>query len=293
MKLIVLTSNKTSRSIIRFEEEAKKRKIKVEIFNYRDISFTIKWKDIYFSSKNKKISFKSAIVRSGRPQLYDVREIKIHDLLLKYFYENDIFFTNKNFLKDNYLISNKIVQYLTLSKYTKRLINPTFYFETKEELLYNLEYIQYPIIIKPIDWSKWTWIEKINNEKELIEMFKYLEVNNFVFQKYIPNNWDVRILYIWGKYIWSMMRSWQNNNIVNNFSKWGKVEKYKLKNSIKKELDILVKRLNIDYVWIDIIIDKNNFYILEINRNPWFEWFELCTNINVAWKVIDFMLWFK
>ncbi|MCF7834438.1 ATP-grasp domain-containing protein [Candidatus Gracilibacteria bacterium] len=293
MKLIVLTSNKTSRSIIRFEEEAKKRKIKVEIFNYRDISFTIKGKDIYFSSKNKKISFKSAIVRSGRPQLYDVREIKIHDLLLKYFYENDIFFTNKNFLKDNYLISNKIVQYLTLSKYTKRLINPTFYFETKEELLYNLEYIQYPIIIKPIDGSKGTGIEKINNEKELIEMFKYLEVNNFVFQKYIPNNGDVRILYIGGKYIGSMMRSGQNNNIVNNFSKGGKVEKYKLKNSIKKELDILVKRLNIDYVGIDIIIDKNNFYILEINRNPGFEGFELCTNINVAGKVIDFMLGFK
>jgi RimK family alpha-L-glutamate ligase len=289
MKIIILSSNRTSYEIKRLIEESKIKGIKVETYNYKDISITTNRNDVFFSSWTKKISFKDATVRLWRPQLYNIREVKIYNAMIEYIHQKNIIFLNKFFLKNNPEISNKIIQHITLSQYTKRLINPTLYFESKEEFLKNINKIRYPIIIKPVDGSKWTWVKKINDKDSLLETFKYLEVNHFLFQKYIPNNGDIRIIYIWGKYIGAMMRKWQENSIVNNYSQWWQVTQYQVPKNIRNELSSVVKNLKADIIWIDIIIKKWTYYILEINKNPGFKWFESCTKTNIAEKIITLL----
>ncbi len=289
MKLIILTSNKNTYAVSRLQDEAKKRNITVETYNYKDLSCSFgKW-SIFFSSGKKKISFTGACVRAWRPQLYNIRDMRIYNLLLTFFYQNDIPFINKKFLERHIGISHKALQYLILSSYTKHLILPTFYFESKEELKSNLRNISYPIIVKPADGSLGSGVKKIAKKKQLVEMFKYLEPSNFVFQKYISNTGDIRVIYLWWIYVGAMMRQGKNWNIVNNFSKWGNVTAYNLSDPIKKELTALVKKINIDYVGIDIIIKGSSYHILEINQNPWFKWFEQCTWINIAERIVDFL----
>jgi RimK family alpha-L-glutamate ligase len=129
------------------------------------------------------------------------------------------------------------------------------------------------------------WVNKIN-EKNL---------GMFLWQKYLPTKWDIRVVIVDGKAIGGMKRSAVGKEFRSNFSLGGAVEKWSLSEEEKKLAEKVAKVCGLDYGGVDIMKDlptgrqvKNgNNYILEVNRQCQFQGFEKATGINVAKAVVE------
>jgi glutathione synthase/RimK-type ligase-like ATP-grasp enzyme len=144
-------------------------------------------------------------------------------------------------------------------------------------------------IMKPIDWRHWKWVHLISNFEDFIKNHEVWIMN--MYQEFIENDWDLRIIVIWWEYIWSILRKGKDGSIVNNVALWWDYKQVDIDDDLKYIAIKTAETLWIEIAWVDIIIDKNtwNPYILEVNRSPEFEWFLNATWINVPWKIFDFL----
>lgn len=159
--------------------------------------------------------------------------------------------------------------------------------------------LNYPIIIKKLDWHAWKWIIKVNNNWELEDILEMLEEsltklnNNLIVQEYIwEKAWqDLRIFIVWGRIVWSMLRKWKDWDFKANFSGWWSVF---LHETNETEEILAVETSNIiwlDIAGVDLLFDKNNWYrICEVNASPWFKWLEEATWKNIALEIINYII---
>ena len=160
------------------------------------------------------------------------------------------------------------------------------------------EQLQYPIIIKKIEWSQWRWIIKVNNMEDLEDMIEMLEENmktlnrNLILQEYIwEKSWqDLRFFVVWSRIIGSMLRKWKEWDFKSNFSGWGKVFDHI---PTEREEILALDSTSIiwlDIAWVDMLFDKDNGYkICEVNASPWFEWLEKATWKNIAAEIVNYI----
>ncbi len=126
-----------------------------------------------------------------------------------------------------------------------------------------------------------SWIEKIN-EKNL---------GMFLWQKYLPLKWDLRVIVLGGKAIGAMKRSAVGKEFRSNYSLGGKVEAWSLSENEKVLAEKVAVVCGLDYGGVDIMKDgEGNDFVLEVNRQCQFAGFEKATGINVAKLVVDMIL---
>lgn len=122
------------------------------------------------------------------------------------------------------------------------------------------------------------WVEKIN-EKNL---------GMFLWQRYLPLKWDLRIIVIGGRVVGAMKRSACGDEFRSNYSLGGKVEKWELSEEEAVLAERVAKVCRLDYCGVDVMKDEaGNNYVLEVNRQCQFAGFEKATGINVAGLVVD------
>jgi ribosomal protein S6--L-glutamate ligase len=110
----------------------------------------------------------------------------------------------------------------------------------------------------------------------------------FLWQKYLPTRWDIRVIVVGGKAIGGMKRSAVGEEFRSNFSLGGDVEKWELSDDERNLAEKVAKVCGLDYGGVDIMKDeKGNNYILEVNRQCQFQGFEKSTQINVARTVVE------
>ncbi len=92
-------------------------------------------------------------------------------------------------------------------------------------------------------------------------------------QPFIPNEWDIRVLVLWGEIICAYKRK-GNGWLTNNISQWGSSTAFTPLPFMKKEVKIIADKLKLEWFWVDYIQDSTTKkrYILEINIMPWTEW---------------------
>jgi hypothetical protein len=147
-----------------------------------------------------------------------------------------------------------------------------------------------------------TWVNKIQEKN----------VGMFLWQKYLPTKWDIRVIVLDGKAIGAMKRSAVGEEFRSNYSLGGAVEKWELSESDKQLAEKVARVCGLDYGGVDIMKgpkspspasagaslpfedlrtfeERGTFkeedydsYILEVNRQCQFQGFEKATGINVA-----------
>lgn len=158
--------------------------------------------------------------------------------------------------------------------------------------------LNYPIIIKKLDWKAWKWIIKVNNNWELEDILEMMEeslskLNTYlILQEYIwEKAWvDLRIFLVWWRVIASMLRKWKEWDFKANFSGWWSVYNHEV--NIKEEILSIEAAwlIWLDIAWVDLLFDKDNGYrICEINAAPWFKWLEEATWVNIAKEIINYI----
>jgi len=132
----------------------------------------------------------------------------------------------------------------------------------------------YPLIIKDSKGSRGKNSEFITNRKELLDIAAKLPKNRkYLFQRFIPNDYDWGILVAYGKVVsaersYPMAKEFRNNAC--NGAKEHFVNINTVPAAIKKMAINASKVLGLSWSRSDIIVDKytNAPYLLEVNRYP-------------------------
>lgn len=150
--------------------------------------------------------------------------------------------------------------------------------------------LQYPFIAKPNFGRCGVGIELINDESE---MMKLSELNSYVFQNYISNTGDYRILVIGGAAHMVFKRVSTKDSTqqhLNNLSQGGErqaVTDKALHQKLSKAGAVIAAMFGYTICGVDILEqDDGTLYFLEVNSVPqWFGWQET-TNESVAEHVL-------
>lgn len=166
---------------------------------------------------------------------------------------------------------------------------PTKIFYTREQILG--DELKYPVIAKHERGYQGKSVRKFENREEMENFVNKINEKNlgmFLWQKYLPTKWDIRVIVVGGRAIGGMKRSAVGKEFRSNFSLGGEVERWNLNKEERDLAEKVAKVCGLDYAGVDIMKDENDKnYILEVNRQCQFQGFEKATGINVAKTIVE------
>ncbi len=175
---------------------------------------------------------------------------------------------------------------------------PTFTFSTVEGLLRAVESgsLKFPFIRKPNLGAKGRGVKLITDQKSLnlfIKQSSLEKIQKSVWQNFIPNGGDYRVLVVGGRPIGAIKRMGKKGSFLNNVSQGGQalpVEDERLKMEMFKIASQVSAVFNLGFCGVDIIQDKHTkeLFFLELNTVPQWEGFQKATGINVARELLDY-----
>ncbi len=158
-----------------------------------------------------------------------------------------------------------------------------FSFDHNKEVMNS--WIDYPCVLKA-DGSKGDMVWKVGSFEDLEKKKKDLKKEMMMVQKFIPNDFDIRVLYVYGEVLGSIKRS-SSDDFYNNLAKGGRSEKTEITN----EEETLARRscevLDVDFGGVDIVRTEKGPMIFEVNTGPQIYGFEEATGFNVSKELVD------
>jgi len=282
----------------RLEIEAKKLGVEVNRALYKDLTFNLENGKTRVFVKGEEINeentlglwFRVAGTRSGK-------YTEARNLVIRLLHGQNILAVNhEGYL--NWTRMGKISQHGVFLENDIPII-PTKIFYTKEQVLESKigDDFGWPVIAKHEKGFQGKSVRKFEEFKELKHFVKRINEKNvgmFLWQKYLPTKWDLRIIVLNGQAIGAMKRSAVGDEFRSNFSLGGDVEVWNLSEKDKQIAEKVAKVCGLDYCGVDIMKDSmeqnSNSYVLEVNRQCQFQGFEKSTGINVAKLVVEMFL---
>jgi RimK family alpha-L-glutamate ligase len=274
----------------RLSEEAKKLGVEVNRSLYRELEFKLEDGQPKAYVRGEEITpentlggwFRVAGTISGK--YTEGRNLLIRILGDKIFFAN-----HEGYL--NWARMGKIAQHGVFLENNIPVV-PTRIFYTKDQVL-AVDW-EYPVIAKHEKGYQGKSVKKFNDYEELEKFVRKINEKNvgmFLWQKYLPTRWDIRVIVLDGKAIGGMKRSAVGEEFRSNFSLGGAVEKWELSENDKLLAEKVAKVGGLDYCGVDIMKDEDDkSYILEVNRQCQFQGFERATGANVAKLVVEMFI---
>ncbi|MBA2861570.1 RimK family alpha-L-glutamate ligase [Methanococcus maripaludis] len=182
---------------------------------------------------------------------------------------------------------NKYFTYLKLKK-----VSPKSFLTYSGDMSGIIEKINanfgFPCVIKPIYGGYGDGVLKVDSESGFAEVFNKKDERSELFvQEYIPYIHDIRVFVLNNEIIGSMERI-PKNSWKANYSLGAEIKEFNLSSEAKDMVLDSVKKLGADIVGIDVLISKDNTYILEANITPQFR--GMMNFVNVPEKIADYCL---
>lgn len=291
MKIWILDNdrNRTAHGAKRIIEEAQKRNINLEYVAIEDIELIIDWDlEERLFIKNEKTKLPDIVI----PRMDSSYQIKSIIDFLENAWVKIINSNNARLLANDKFLS---LQKLALNRLP---VPKTILLKGMPNIDFIEKQLNYPIILKKLDWHGWKWIIKVKDRWELEDILEMLEeslvkLNKvLLLQEYIwEKAWqDLRIFLVWWRVIASMLRKWKDWDFKANFSGWWSVSNHEVN---EKEEILAIEATNLiwlDICWVDLLFDKDNWYrICEVNASPWFKWLEEATWLNIAGEILNYI----
>lgn len=190
---------------------------------------------------------------------------------------------NNNAFKQKKIGSKLYQQQKIQQKYTAYHI-PTCTVEYLDQKL------SFPLICKPDDGSCGQNVKLIHSTNDISDV-----PDNYIFQPFIPNDGDWRVVVVNNKAISAIKRLGKVGQTTNNIAT-GNFAVAEKDSNVLQEIytvaEIASKTMGFDYVGVDVIkdINTNKYYFLESNERPTFETSQILTGVNIAKKIIDSLI---
>lgn len=186
------------------------------------------------------------------------------------------------------LEQDKLIQHLIFQKKHLPFVQSDVY--GKAEVLKN-KIINFPKVIKAAYGSHGDNVFKVESKKDLRKIITKYPPSSLLVQPYLPGGQDLRVIVLGGRAIGAMKRIAQRGQFLTNYSAGGMVKKFELDQTTKELAEKAARAFFLDYVGVDLMKDEKGWWrILEVNRACQFKGFEKATGINLARKVIEYLL---
>jgi len=258
-------------------------KLKEEIKNYNNIEIIDIEKENIFPYNGKILNYDTYYFFIGSNFLSDIH------FLAKYLKQNGKEVINKIHVKES--IISKTLFYSILNKYIE--IPEFIKIYSIDNIEYLINKIGFPMIIKHQFIHRGEFVHKIDNEKELYDFLeKYLlekriNIKNLIFQKYIPYEKDIRIIFI-GKPIDAMERI-NKNSFKANISQGGYGKQYNLDQEI---IDIgykIMEKCDLQIFAFDLLLKDNQYYLIDLHHIFQYEGFDKYLNKNITKEILNYL----
>lgn len=204
------------------------------------------------------------------------------------------------YLKSQHIPHNKTNSHNTklsdiFSLASKNISVPNTYFhngirEKEKNMEEVIKVCSLPCVYKTSSGSLGANVFLIDRQEEIRDTIKANgKYNRYIFQQYIPNDFDYRVVIANGKSTSVCKRTRVTDKFRNNVALGADEEFIKIKDVPREVIDIAVqsaKALKLKWAGVDVVTDKESGknYILEVNRRPGLT--EKSSEISAAYKYI-------
>jgi ribosomal protein S6--L-glutamate ligase len=208
-------------------------------------------------------------------------------VLAKYLYENGKTIVDEKLATDQYIASK--ISY-SLSKNNIPVPNTVLTFGRNISKDY-LKTATYPLIIKSTTGSKGRGVFLANNMPEALKIIDENEAKRFMFQEYIPTRFDIRVFVIGDKVLGAMRRDAADGDFRSNIAQGGTATIFDLTKDARIAQLALdsCKAMHVEIAGVDIMINEENLYVLEVNRSPQFHGFADATGLDVGGEIVKYI----
>ncbi len=154
--------------------------------------------------------------------------------------------------------------------------------------------LNFPIIAKPSHGWRGYGVKKCSNYNELKSYFENYDRNlgyGIILQERIDTSEEYRVFVINGKAV-DLVHKSNPTSDTNNSAGGAHFTKRKTKRDgeLKEIAEQCAQTHNLTFAGVDLTINNGNIYVIECNRNPEFRAFSSATRINVADRIIEFLI---
>ncbi len=151
-----------------------------------------------------------------------------------------------------------------------------------------------PVVIKLLEGTQGIGVvlaETHQAARSVIEAFRQLDANILV-QEFIKeaSGEDIRCFVVGGKVIAAMKRQGIEGEFRANLHRGGKAEKIKLTPEERSTAVRAAKAMGLSVAGVDLLRSHHGAVVIEVNSSPGLEGIELATGIDVAGRIIDFVV---
>lgn len=283
--LIGILLNRVTWEVKQIIEELEKQNIKFKLLNNQKIFFKLtKEKDLlddFSIILERSLSFFRGLYSAA------ILETKGYKVINNYECMN---LTGNKLLTSLKLIENDIPTPLTCIAYKDE---PAI--EAMEQV------VQYPTIIKPLIGSWGRLIAKLDDYNSAISSLEAREAMGNALQKIfylqktlLPSNieapTDIRVFVVGDKCIAAMGRYKPDKDFRSNIAIGGTAKPIEITEEIEKLSLQASKAVKGEIVGVDLMEDNEKLSVIEVNGTPQFKGIATATKINVAAKIVDYIL---
>lgn len=292
LDIILFTHGPKAYAPMRIGEEAKIQNLNLRIVKYNDINIHFTTRGIDLTLKGEKMPHPKGIFLRGlgEDSIYN----PIRTAIVTWFAGKGVKILNEKSLIV-WPSLDKTTQYINLAV-NNIPVAESFSFSSKDELK-KWSSNSYPYIAKDIIGSNGIDVFKISNEAELTKLLERynsnFKIKTLLFQRLLPNANDLRVVVLGGMILGAMKRIARPGSFLSNYSQGGLTELYKIEGDKEaSRLAIIVANLfKLDYCGVDLMKNsEGRWVVLEVNRACQFEGFEKSTMINVASKIVEYLV---
>lgn len=196
------------------------------------------------------------------------------------------------------ICDNKSRMYQTLARhhipFPKTIIAPKIFHELHDASHYQtiIDEIGFPMVVKESYGSFGMQVHLIHTEDELLALMKELKNAEYVFQEFISSSYgrDVRINIVGSKAVASMLRK-SETDFRANVSFGGKTEPYTPSAEQIELAAACAAATGTAFAGVDLLFSEDGSPIVcEINSNAHIRSIYECTGIDVADKMMDYII---
>lgn len=161
----------------------------------------------------------------------------------------------------------------------------------QEEELINLKY---PLVLKTLYGSKGVGVHLCQNLSEALEHFRNYQKSGYYLlqQDYLQDARELRVFTVGEKIRAVVGREKADGDFRANWHRGGSYSNRpnSLSSQDNQTINSVINALNLDYSAIDLIEEKGEWKVLEVNDSPGLEGIEKVLNLDLATEIIQHML---
>jgi len=144
-------------------------------------------------------------------------------------------------------------------------------------------------VVKPLRSSGGYGSLRFENVDEAMHLFSMMANLNkpMLLQKYLPHEFDVRVVAVGGEVLGAMARICRNDWRC-NVARGGEVRKIEADPEVVEVSIRAVESLGLDYGGVDLVFDEGKPVVLEVNPVVSWQGFKRAVGVNPALRILDY-----